>query len=223
MNALKSPTLSRIWYAIWIIMVVISQQLLKMSYSVKQINWSYASLFLISAVLFLVAMVARYRYESQIFTPQNPTFLEGVGNFFGLVAFTVVAIGLFLLIISGLKAKGRFPSLQVKTDYLARGTVVFWFELLASALLVAVEQQFVTTGFFFNYFWRRNNLTSALLGILVSGILYGILNMETFNFINFFIYGAVGCLLAIVYLATQNFRISVVLGIFVAILRVILI
>lgn len=223
MNVLKSPTLRGTWYVIWLIMVVISQHLEQLSIGNKSIRWTYAVLFLIVSALFLLMMVGRYRHEQLSFEGSAPNLFEGLGLFFGFVTFIALIIGIFLFLISYLKAQGRLPSLKVSSDYLDRGLLVFWFDLLASAFIVAVEQQFVVTGFFFNYFFRENTLTSALLGIIISGILYGLLNMEVFHFINFFIYCAIGCLLAVVYLATQNFQISLLLGIFVAILRVILI
>ncbi|UQS84206.1 CPBP family glutamic-type intramembrane protease [Bombilactobacillus thymidiniphilus] len=168
-------------------------------------------------------MVKRYRHENSAFIDEKQSLWRGIGEYFSLILFTILVVGIFLTVISYLKAHGRFPYLVGDTDYLDRGKVAFWFDLVASGLIISVEQQFVTTGFLFNYFWRKPKLSSTILGIISSGLIFGLLNMEIAHLINFFIYFIIGCLLATIYLATHNFKISIMLGVFIALLRVILI
>ncbi|RHW51979.1 hypothetical protein DS831_01215 [Bombilactobacillus bombi] len=223
MQALKSPSIRGIWYIIWLALVIFSQKLEQLCLGNKGLNPLMAVIFVVLSGLILFFMWARYQHEQQCFNSPTNSLHQGITEFFGLIAFAIIAIGLFMMLISYLKAMGRFPYLINRADYLDRGSIAFWFDLLATSLVIAIEQQFVTTGFFFNYFLRRNSLGSALAGIFLSGLIYGLLNLEVLHWINFFIYMAIGWMLATIYLSTQNFRICVMMAVFIAILKVILI
>ena len=223
MQALKSPMIRSIWYIIWLILVIISQQMEQFCLNAKGLDSVRVVFFLIIAILTLLFMLQRYQHEQHYFKTVNTSLSQGLTEFFGLVVFILVAIGCFMIIISYLKARGYFPHLVNRTDYLDRGSLAFWFDLLASSLLISLEQQFVTIGFFFNYFFRRNSLIGALVAILISGLIFGALNMESWHLINFFIYTAIGLMLATIYLATQNLQICMFMSVFVAIMKVILI
>ncbi|MBA1434225.1 CPBP family glutamic-type intramembrane protease [Bombilactobacillus bombi] len=223
MQALKTPSIRLTWYAIWLILVVFSQKLEQLCLSNKGLHPVAVVFFLAFSLATLFLMLLRYRHEQRYFVKLHTGLLEGITEFFGLIIFATITIGVFMLLVSYLKAMGHFPSLINRSDYLERGSAAFWFDLLASAFIIAIEQQFVTVGFFFNYFMRRNSLGGAFLGVFLSGLIFGALNFEVWHWINFFIYVSIGWMLATVYLSTQNLRVCMLIAIFIALLKVILI
>lgn len=223
MRSLRAPLANVLWYIIWLVLVIACQRWEQLCISQTGLHTFMAASFLLVSILVLLIMSGRYHHEQKFFITFEDTWRNGVNSFFNIILLAILVLGCFMVLVSYLKTKSFFPSLTNPTDYLAYGQAAFWFDLLTSSLIIAIEQQYVCVGFFFNYFFLKNNLMSALGGIFLSGLVFGLLNMENLHFINLFVYCAIGWLLATVYLATQNFSLNLMLGVFVALMKVILI
>ncbi|NVY96361.1 hypothetical protein HU830_04130 [Lactobacillus sp. DCY120] len=223
MRTLRSPKINMTWYLIWLGLVFISQRWEQACLRASSLHSWKTACFLIFAALISWFMFSRYQREQGHFEQLDRGWSLGVTQFFGVVFGTIFVLGLFMIMISYLKAQGHFTGLVNRTDYSEVVNSKLFFDLLATGIIIGMQQQFVSIGFFFNYFFLNNSLGQALGGIFFSGLIFGLLNIENFHLISFFSYCTIGWLLATVYLATQNFHLSLTLGIFVSLLKVILI
>lgn len=223
MQSEEDSKISYTRYLLWVVFTIISEKFEQLCIGPKGLRFFAVFIFILISIFVLYTMFHRFQHEERMFADSEQNLVASVTSHFGIVMFAVLAIGAFMLLISYFKAKGGFPTLVTRVDYANRGALAFWFDLIATAGVISVEQQFVSTGYFFNYFWSRSNGWNTLMGILISGLIFGLLNLDSFHLVNYFIYCAIGWVIATVYLATQNFKISLMLGVFVGILKVILI
>jgi membrane protease YdiL (CAAX protease family) len=82
-------------------------------------------------------------------------------------------------------------------------------------------QTYLTVGFFFNYWFRDSDLVNAVMGIIVSGILFMLLHWQL-SVPLLIINALLGMLLAWTYLYTQNLAITIFLAIINGLLQVVL-
>lgn len=81
------------------------------------------------------------------------------------------------LLISYLQAKGKLAFSTFQTAYLKHETTpIFWFFIFSIGILLPVLQQFLVNGFFFNYFFRKTNAISAVVGVICSGCFFSLLS-----------------------------------------------
>ena len=99
--------------------------------------------------------------------------------------------------------------------------LLFWFFIFSIGILIPAMQVYLTTGFFFNYGFRAQNMTSGIVGIICSGFFFGILNFQT-SFALFIINSLYGMLLAWSYLYSQRIMMPIYLAILNGIFMVIL-
>ena len=132
MQALKSPMIRSVWYIIWLVLVIVSQQMEQLCLNAKGLDSVRVVFFLIIAILTLSFMFLRYQHEQHYFQTVGTSLSQGLTEFFGLVVCILIAIGCFMIIISYLKARGYFPHLVNRTDYLDRGSLAFWFDFWSS-------------------------------------------------------------------------------------------
>ena len=67
MQALKSPMIRSIWYIIWLVLVIISQQMEQLCLNAKGLDSVRVVFFLIIAILTLLFMFLRYQHEQHYF------------------------------------------------------------------------------------------------------------------------------------------------------------
>lgn len=103
----------------------------------------------------------------------------------------------------------------------AECNLLFWFLIFSTGLLLPAMQVYLTTGFFFNYGFRAQNMVSGIVGIMCSGFFYGILNFQT-SFSLFILNSLYGMLFAWSYLYSQRIMMPIYLAILNGIFMVIL-
>lgn len=99
---------------------------------------------------------------------------------------------------------------------------MFWFLIVAEGIVMPILQEFLATGFVFNYAFRGNSKATALFGMLVSGLIFSVLNFQ-FSLPLFLIETCFGAFFAWSYLYTQSIWMPIYLAVVSGILRIIMI
>lgn len=74
-----------------------------------------------------------------------------------------------------------------------------------SIVAAPVFEEFIFRGFFFNFFFAKNNRRNIVLGILISGFIFGFLHTFSFSVTTLF-YSGLGWILASCYLYFKDIR-----------------
>ncbi len=74
-----------------------------------------------------------------------------------------------------------------------------------SIVAAPVFEEFIFRGFFFNFFFAKNNRRNIVLGILISGFIFGFLHTLSFSVTTLF-YSGLGWILASCYLYFKDIR-----------------
>lgn len=67
----------------------------------------------------------------------------------------------------------------LQNAYLANASaLLYWFMMVANGVVMPVLEEYLCTGFLFNYWFRAEQKSVAYLGILCSGLLYAALSFQ---------------------------------------------
>ena len=106
--------------------------------------------------------------------------------------------------ISYLQLYKGMPASGLQLAYASHSTsALYWFMMLANGVVLPILEEYLCTGFLFNYWFRTEKKGVAYVGIICSGLFYAILTFQftpaifAFNF-------AFGMLFAWSYLSTQT-------------------
>lgn len=67
----------------------------------------------------------------------------------------------------------------LQNAYLAHASaLLYWFMMVANGVVMPVLEEYLCTGFLFNYWFRTEQKSVAYLGILCSGLLYAALSFQ---------------------------------------------
>ncbi|MCS6109173.1 CAAX protease family protein, partial [Clostridium botulinum] len=114
---------------------------------------------------------------------------------------------LLRIMVSYLQVTGKIPSFE-NDDVISSDQKVFVFNMIANVLVISVQQQLVQTGFFFNYFFRKSSSYSAVMGIILSGIVGGLISLPG-SLIQFLMMMALGWCYALTYLYTKDEKMAI--------------
>ena len=130
-------------------------------------------LFGVVAAMILLFYVYRYNRENRFFARDFK--LPWLGNFSAVVLLTLVLTATRIS-ISYLQAYGKIPLYDFQTIYLkSQSTGMFWFLIVVQGIILPILQEFLATGFLFNYAFRRDSVQVAVVGIIVSGLIFSVL------------------------------------------------
>lgn len=177
-------------------------------------------LFGVVAAMILLFYVYRYNRENRFFARDFK--LPWLGNFSAVVLLTLVLTATRIS-ISYLQAYGKIPLYDFQTIYLkSQSTGMFWFLIVVQGIILPILQEFLATGFLFNYAFRRDSVQVAVVGIIVSGLIFSVLNYQS-SLINFIIEVIYGMLFAWSYLYSQTIYMPIYLAILSSVLTVIMV
>lgn len=220
MNSPESIRGNTIRYAVFLAFyfIVVGFQLLILNGQTVHL-WE-TILFAIVGLLALLFYIRRFNREQRYFEKEkSSSFLD---NWWFIVVLTLVVI-LTRILIAYLQTKKIIPQTSMQKSYLKKGSnQLFIFLLLSVGILLPILQQFLTTGFFFNYCFRKNNLIVAILGIISSGILFSLLNFQSVLVI-LIINALYGMLFAYSYLYSQSIWLPIYLAVINGIFTVLII
>lgn len=177
-------------------------------------------LFGLVAAMILLFYVYRFNREQRFFARDFK--LPWLGSLSTVVLLTLV-ITVTQISISYLQSYGRISHYDFQLIYAKSESVnMFWFLIVVQGIVLPILQEFLATGFLFNYAFRRNTKQVAIMGIIVSGLIYSSLNFQ--NSVVLFIIDAIyGMVFAWSYMYTQTLLMPIYLAVVSGVLIVIMI
>lgn len=177
-------------------------------------------LFGLVAAMILLFYVYRFNREQRFFARDFK--LPWLGSLSTVVLLTLV-ITVTQISISYLQSYGRISHYDFQLIYAKSESVnMFWFLIVVQGIVLPILQEFLATGFLFNYAFRRNTKQVAIMGIIVSGLIYSLLNFK--NSVVLFIIDAIyGMVFAWSYMYTQTLLMPIYLAVVSGVLTVIMI
>ena len=177
-------------------------------------------LFGLVAAMILLFYVYRFNREQRFFA--RDLKLPWLGSLSTVVLLTLV-ITVTQISISYLQSYGRISHYDFQLIYAKSESVnMFWFLIVVQGIVLPILQEFLATGFLFNYAFRRNTKQVAIMGIIVSGLIYSSLNFQ--NSVVLFIIDAIyGMVFAWSYMYTQTLLMPIYLAVVSGVLIVIMI
>ena len=220
MNTPESREGNVIRYAVYLIGYVMVFAVVKLVTRQSPLHVWDLILFGVVAAMILLFYVYRYNRENRFFARDFK--LPWLGNFSAVVLLTLV-ITATRISISYLQAYGKIPFYDFQTIYLKnQSTRMFWFLIVVQGIILPILQEFLATGFLFNYAFRRDSVQVAVIGIIVSGLIFSVLNYQS-SLINFFIEALYGMLFAWSYLYSQTIFMPIYLAMLSSALTVIMV
>lgn len=177
-------------------------------------------LFGLVAAMILLFYVYRFNREQRFFARDFK--LPWLGSLSTVVLLTLV-ITVTQISVSYLQSYGRISHYDFQLIYAKSESVnMFWFLIVVQGIVLPILQEFLATGFLFNYAFRRNTKQVAIMGIIVSGLIYSLLNFQ--NSVVLFIIDAIyGMVFAWSYMYTQTLLMPIYLAVVSGVLTVIMI
>lgn len=177
-------------------------------------------LFGLVAAMILLFYVYRFNREQRFFARDFK--LPWLGSLSTVVLLTLV-ITVTQISISYLQSYGRISHYDFQLIYAKSESVnMFWFLIVVQGIVLPILQEFLATGFLFNYAFRRSTKQVAIMGIIVSGLIYSLLNFQ--NSVVLFIIDAIyGMVFAWSYMYTQTLLMPIYLAVVSGVLTVIMI
>lgn len=177
-------------------------------------------LFAVTAAMVLLFYIYRYIRENRFFARDFK--LPWLGNFSMVVLLTLV-ITATRISISYLQSYGKIGYYDFQMIYLRNQSVnMFWFLILVQGIVLPILQEFMATGFLFNYAFRKNTRQVAIVGIIISGLIFSVLNYQS-SILNFIIEILYGMLFAWSYMYSQTLWLPIYLSVLSGILTVIMV
>lgn len=217
----ESPRIDLVRYFIWIIFSIITLSLKNIAATNKGLNIILAIIFFAVGIVFTFLMTRRYIRERRSFSDNPRGFMSSLVSNIGLVTLMIILVCALRLMISYLQVTGKLPSFK-NDDVASSDQKVFMFNIIANIFIIAVQQQLVQTGFFFNYFFRKSSSGNAIVGIVLSGVVGGLISLPG-SLLQFFMMMALGWCYALIYLYTQDEKMAMLVGFVSAIVGTILI
>lgn len=220
MNTPESREGNIIRYAVYLIGYVMVFAVVKLVTRKSPLHIWDLILFVITAAMVLIFYIYRYIRESRFFARDFK--LPWLGNFSAVVLLTLV-ITATRISISYLQSYGKIGYYDFQTIYLRNQSVnMFWFLILVQGIVLPILQEFLATGFLFNYAFRKNIKQVAIVGIIVSGLIFSVLNYQS-SILNFIIEALYGMLFAWSYMYSQTLWLPMYLSVLSGILTVIMV
>lgn len=166
-------------------------------------------LFATISLMILLFFIYRFNREQRFF---DCSFSGSWISNFGLIISLTIVVTALRIFIAWLQSHGKIKFYGFQIAYLQHESVVtYWFLIVAIGLVLPILQEFLTTGFLFNYAFRSNTVATAILGIATSGILFSLLNWQ--NSVPLLVVNAIfGAIFAWAYLYTQTMWMPVYLA-----------
>ncbi|QNQ80976.1 CPBP family intramembrane glutamic endopeptidase [Lactobacillus sp. PV034] len=178
-------------------------------------------------LLFVIVAAASLLFYIRQFNHEQKYFVKGfklslLGDYVFTFSATLIIIAARIL-FTYLQAKGSLPKLSFQLHYINHeSNSLYWFLIFAIGIVFPALQQYLTNGFFFNYFFRDSTMINSALGIMASGAFFSLLNFQ-FSFLILIANFLFGMFFAWSYLYTQSLWMPVYLSILNGILMIILI
>lgn len=198
----ESPGTDFVRYLIWIAFSIATLMLKNNAATSKGLDVPMMIAFFVVGIVTLFLMIRKYVREEKSFSDTADGFIYSLVSNIGLVSLMIIMVCLLRIMVSYLQVTGKLPSFH-NDDVMSSDQNVFVFNMVANVFIVAIQQQLVQTGFFFNYFFRKSSAYSAVMGILLSGVIAGLISLPG-SLVQFMMMMALGWCYALTYLYTKD-------------------
>ncbi|WP_297950596.1 type II CAAX endopeptidase family protein [uncultured Lactobacillus sp.] len=220
MNTPQSREGNVIRYAVYLVGYVVVYAVTKLVTRKSPVHIWDLILFGLVAAMILLFYIYRFNREQSFFARDFK--LPWLGNLSTVVLLTLV-ITVTQISISYLQAYGKLNHYDFQLIYAKSESVnMFWFLIVVQGIVLPILQEFLATGFLFNYAFRRNTKQVAITGIIVSGLIFSLLNFQN-SLLLFIIEAVYGMIFAWSYLYTQTLWMPIYLAVVSGVLTVIMI
>jgi len=203
----ESPGTDFVRYLIWIAFSIGTLMLKNNAANQKGLDTPVVIAFFVVGLVTLFLMIRKYVREEKSFSDTADGFVYSLVSNIGLVSLMIIMVCLLRIMVSYLQVTGKLPSFA-NDDVLSSDQNVFLFNMIANVFIVAVQQQLVQTGFFFNYFFRKTSAYSAIMGIILSGVVGGLISLPGSIF-QFMMMMALSWCYALTYLYTKDEKMAI--------------
>lgn len=177
-------------------------------------------LFGLIAAMVMLFFIYRFNREQRFF--EREFSLPLLGDM-GLTIGLTILITVLRILVVYLQSYHHIGNYGFQTIYLKHeSTSMFWFLILAEGIVLPILREFLATGFLFNYLFRRNSLATGITGIITSGLIYSLLNLQ-FSLPLFLIEAVFGGIFAWTYLYSQSLWLPMYLAVVSGLLTVIMV
>lgn len=221
---MKSPASrlgNSVRFIIFFALAIVTTWLRNMTFDQNKISGLFGLLFFSIAALTLLFFIRQFNLEKRYFSDRLNSLSDVFNNAFGFVIVMFLAVGGLTLLIAWLQVDGKLPVFSQEATSFEVVDVGFWLNILMSGILMPIVNQYLVSGFFFNYFFRVESHLNIVLGMLFSGLLFALLQFQPW-FMPAFLQASFGWLFALSYLRTNNLTVPIFLNIFSAILFIVL-
>lgn len=202
-------------YLIFFIMVALTDNLALRSSAIS--IW-HVILFLIVAAMCSLFYVYRFKREQRFF---DLSYNSAWTSCYKQTLILSVAVALIRIGVSYLQLYQGAPASGLQMAYMQHSSnLLYWFVMLANGIVLPVLEEYLCSGFLFNYWFRNEKKAVAYVGIFCSGLLYAILTFQ-FAPIIFAANLLLGMLFAWSYLSTQTLWLPLYLAVLNGVLTVI--
>lgn len=220
MNTPQSREGNIIRYAVYLIGYVMVFAVAKLVTRKLPLHVWDVILFALIAAMVLLFYVYRFNREQRFFARDFK--LPWLGNLSTVVLLTLL-ITATRISISYLQAYHAISSYDFQLIYLKNeSNNMFWLLMVVQGIVLPILQEFLATGFLFNYAFRTNSKRIAIFGIITSGIIFSVLNFQSSPLL-LFIEALYGMLYAWSYMYTQTLWMPIYLAVISGILTVIMV
>ncbi|TGD23520.1 CAAX protease family protein [Companilactobacillus suantsaicola] len=203
----ESPGTDFVRYLIWIAFSIVTLILKNHAATKSGLNIFLVILFFIVGIVTLFLMIRKYIREEDSFSDTATGFAYSLVSNIGFISLMIVMACALRILVSYLQITGNLPKF-VNDDVMSSDQKVFIFNVVANVFVIAIQQQLVQTGFFFNYFFRDSSAYSAVMGIILSGVIAGLIGLPG-SLLQFFMMMALGWCYALTYLYTKDEKMAI--------------
>ena len=220
MNTPKSREGNLFRYTVYLIGYLMAVGVLKLVTRKATLQIWDVILYILITAMVLLFYIYRFNREQRYF--QRQFTLPWLGDF-GLTISLTLFITATRVLVMYLQTSNYISQYGFQTAYLKNeSTSMFWFLILAEGIIMPILQEFLATGFLFNYAFRKSVPAVALTGIFCSGLIFSALSCQ-FSPALFLINILYGALFAWSYLYTQTLWMPMYLAILSGILMIVMI
>ncbi|RVU73473.1 CPBP family intramembrane glutamic endopeptidase [Lactobacillus xujianguonis] len=219
MNTPESREGNLIRYSVYVVGYLMAIGVIKLVTQKALLHiWDLVLFFLVAAMV-LLFYIYRFNREQRFFA--RDYYIPWLSDF-GLIIGLTLAVVATRIGVMYLQSYNRISWYSFQISYLKHeSSSMFWFLILAVGVVLPILQEFLATGFLFNYAFRENSQIAGILGIVSSGLIFTILGFQPSLplLVIDFLYG---CLFAWSYLYTQTMWLPIYLAVVSALLTVIM-
>lgn len=202
-------------------LVLLAIWLKNMAFADNRVSETFVVLFMALAIIMLWFFIRQFNLEQQYFMVRPNTRQQVLSNASGFITLMLLIIGALNLLIAWLQTDNKLPAFINTVGHFDINDGGFWLNILLVGIILPILEQLLVTGFLFNYAFRGSRPVTAVVGIVISAILFAILQFQPLM-MPFVIQLWFGLLFAMSYLYTRRIEVPICLNIFSAILMIVL-